>query len=337
MLIQSFASKIEVPLSKQYLSKVFLDLHDCFNKECFHEEMVIPDHFQAFVETICNSFSQKVPKLHAVPMSIPAAQLDYKKVLLGFSGGLDSVAQLLLLLEDGYEVVPFSMFNVNFYENGQGNKACQEICDKLGLNLVKSKFIRCMDKENPFFKHWQENPMKNQMILAAMADYCIENGIGNMSLGDDFDLDIKDAKPGTNTTDAHQVTEAFLDGLKHYVPSLKFLPMKKGFNKLDRIKLLLRHKLQDLYYSCLQGRFTKMRHEGNQKKFNVQVFQKNCVCSCRKCSHHNLLLHYGGVKTFPKEMLEKCWSTLGAKTSADNVLFDASIPEEKRIKNLFEY
>ena len=334
--ISQISSRIKVPIRKYWISHIFLSLHDSLNPQIFDDYVFIPENFDEFVNLVYDTYNQKRPIMDH--LTIPRRDVSKNnKVLLGFSAGLDSVAQYLLLKEAGYDVIPYSMFNVNYYENGQASICVKNICKKLNTNFIQANFIHNFKKDNSHRKFWNENPIKNQMILATMVDYCLENDIYNISLGDDFDLNLKDSVNGTNTTDAHEITEAFLSGLSH-ITNISFLPMKKGFNKLERIKLLMKYGLEDEYYSCvLPGKFNQARHNGNQEKFGIKLFGRNCGCSCRKCSHHNLMLHYSGLRTFPEKFIEDCWKKLGDKNSADYVFFNKNVKLENRIRNLFEY
>jgi hypothetical protein len=104
------------------------------------------------------------------------------------------------------------------------------------MNVKKSR-------NNDFRQAWPENPMKNQLIMAAMSDICVERGWKYISLGDDFDLDIDKAVPGVNTTDAKEVTIAFLKCVKHYVQGLEFLKIPDGNDKAKRLRKLLNYNL----------------------------------------------------------------------------------------------
>jgi len=84
-----------------------------------------------------------------------------------------------------------------------------------------------------------------------MIDYCNSKGWNKISAGDDFNLRIRDAVPGINLTDAYELTEAFIEGAKSLCINLKFLPIEKGHEKLERIKALIDAGLQDDYYSCV--------------------------------------------------------------------------------------
>lgn len=79
--------------------------------------------------------------------------------------------------------------------------------------------------------------------MAVMSDICIERGWKYISLGDDFDLDIIKAVPGVNTTDAKEVTTAFLKCVKHYVQGIEFLKIRGGNDKAKRLRKLLSYNL----------------------------------------------------------------------------------------------
>ena len=258
---------------------------------------------------------------------------DLKTVVLGFSGGLDSVYQAIDLKERGYDVILYHLKGINTYENGQASKRCPEITKKLGM-----KYVESMISKKSGMQQVPENPLKNELIMALMIDYCLENNIPYISLGDDLNLSLKDSVAGINVTDSREVTNAFINGIQRVI-DIKFLPIMTHASKLDRIKKLQEYGLEDDYYSCvLAGRFNKRLHNLNEKKYGVKLFDGNCGCSCRKCAMHNLLMHYGGVKEFPQEFVDKCWEVMWNNSySADYELFKPELSLDIRIKNLFEY
>ncbi len=257
---------------------------------------------------------------------------DLKKVVLGFSGGLDSVYQAIDLKERGYEVILYHLKGINTYENGQATKHCKEIAKKLGMPYVESVISKKRGSQTV-----PENPLKNELIMGLMIDYCLENNIHYISLGDDLNLSLKDSVSGINVTDAREVTKAFIDGIQKVI-DIQFLPIMGG-EKIDRIKKLMEYGLENDYYSCVQaGRFNKKLHNLNERKYGVKLFDGNCGCSCRKCAMHNLLLHYGGLKVFPKEFIDRCWRVMWDNGhSADYELFRPDLPEDIRLNNLFNY
>lgn len=342
MRVTSRASVVEVPgVQHQVISQAVLDLHDQLNKNPFAEVIEAPAELVPFAEIIVRQFKSNARVAAVGSLQKFSLHRDDKKVCLGFSCGLDSVAQAVYLSESGYNVACFNMKGVNTYENAQADKRAAQIIAKIpNVSLVQASIKKCSKKSCQFKQQWPENPMKNQMILAFMLDWCIENGCNKISLGDDFDLDIADAVPGINLTDAKQITLSFLEALKTACQDIEFLKIDSSkHNKLDRIKTLMSKGLQDDFYSCVApGRFNRSFHERNQTKFGVDVFNGNCGCSCRKCSMHNLLLHYGNVKKFPQDFIDACWKKMYDNAhSADYEFFKPELPLEKRIQNLFSY
>lgn len=171
-----------------------------------------------------------------------------------------------------------------------------------------------------------------------MMDICLERGWAYVSLGDDFDLKLKDAVPGVNLTDAEEVTKSFLEASGRYVEGIEFIPISKGEDKSKRLEKMFSYGLEDLYYSCVQsGRFNKSLRKKMQDKFGVALLGNNCGC-CRKCCMHNLLMHYSGMHKFPDAFVAHCWEKMHSTgCKADYEFFKPDLPLEKRIENLFGY
>ena len=321
--------------------RVFV-IYENFNKEKFDNVPIVPTQLINFVDIVYNVHKQTYNLSECVNLKKRNLSVNDNVVVLGFSGGLDSVFQALYLIHLGYKVVLFHVKGINTYENGQGTKYSKIIADKLsgvGAKYVECEIKKTNDKTNPYKQYWPENPIKNQLILSMMIDYCYCNGYNKISLGDDFDLSIKDAMVGVNLTDARELTQEFLKGLSCVVGNIDFMPIEKGYNKLQRIKELSNWNLADDYYSCvLAGRFNSSRHASNEKKYNISLLKNNCGCSCRKCAMHNLLLYYGGVIDYPDNFIDDCWKVMWKNAhSADYKIFAPDVPLEERIRNLFTY
>jgi hypothetical protein len=327
------------------------NIYKGLNKEEFDVKW-IEEHFNDFIGNIYRSFKQDPDQIgieHGIFNRMYKDDddgLDPDKAVLGFSGGLDSVYQLIKLLEAGKEVVCFHVKNINTYENGQASKQCSQVIGRLRKRFGESKIIEAnasiaknWKKDEQFRQFWPENPMKNQLIISMMMDYAWENGIKYVSLGDDFALGIEDAVPGINLTDAREVTESFLKGASSVYVGIKFLPIDDKSGKIDRIKKLDEYGLRDDYYSCVQaGRFNKSYHDRCEKKYGVKLPARSCGCYCRKCAMHCLLEHYSGYVTYPEEFISKCWERMWKNShSADYELFKPELPLDTRINNLFNY
>jgi len=323
---------------KQYnsLSEYILYLYNSFNKKEFSRIIDFIPGFGSFITLVYQGFNQKPPAYNYSLLDNKCPRIhenENNKVLLGFSGGLDSVYQYLKLKEEGYDVYLYNVKSINKYENGQADKACADIIEALS---IRDKFISV---KIPFGsnKEWAENPIKNQLILAYMIDYCVDNDIYNISLGDDEGLLLSDATPGINFTDAKEVTEVFLNSVKKSIGlDINYIPLK-FISKLERISKLKEYNLENKFYSCITaGRFNRYRHDCSEKKYNIKLLEHNCGCYCRKCAMHNLLIHYGKVQEFPKEFIDKCWKIMyNNGFSSEYKFFNPNISEEERIKNLF--
>lgn len=317
-------------------------IYENLNKEVFDNVPVIPTPLIKFVDMVYTAHKQCYNLSECVNIKKRSLCVNDNVVVLGFSGGLDSVFQALCLIHLGYSVVLFHVKGINTYENGQGTKYSKIIAEK--LSNVNTKYVECEikktnDKTNPYKQYWPENPIKNQLILAMMIDYCLCNGYNKISLGDDFNLSINDAMVGVNLTDSKELTQEFLNGLGCDVKCIDFIPIQKGYNKLQRIKELTNWNLDNYYYSCvLAGRFNASRHDANEKKYNITLLKNNCGCSCRKCAMHNLLMHYGGVVDYPDKFVDDCWKVMWKNShSVDYKFFAPDLPIEERVRNLFTY
>lgn len=327
---------LTIPSNHYLFTNMIFSLYKNFNKEHF-SDIEVEKPFLKFVKTVVTKHNQKCSiksKTIDLKVNIP----NNKKVVLGFSAGLDSCFQALRLKKKGYDVSLFFVKNLNTYENGQALKAAYIFSEKTKIPLVVANFKKNFDKDNPYRQYWAENPIKNQLILAMMCDYCVDNDISNISLGDDFSLGIDDAVVGTNVTDAKEVTKTFLKGLSKLC-NINFIPINKKYDKGYRLEFLKNKKLLDTYYSCVSpGRFNKKLHTNNILKYNVKDLPNYNCGSCRKCALHWLLLKNLKLVKKNKEFEKHCWEILyNTKYNADAFLFSPNIPKKQRIKNLFEY
>lgn len=334
--------KLALPIEEKncLLTPHICSLYDNFNKQEFDKCIQLLFGFDDFVNLVYTKHKQYLTEVkYDNTFKTINLNTDSNVVLLGFSAGLDSVFQAIKLKEAGYDVKLYFMKNVNTYENGQSYKYAKIIADKLGLELIECRIIKNNDKTSIYKQYWPENPIKNQLILSTMIDYCITHGYNKISLGDDFDLSVKDAAVGINLTDAREITTFFLNGVSVHIKNLEFIPIEKGNDKSARIRCLMKYNLIDDYYSCVQsGRFNKKYHDTIEKKYNIKLFGNNCGTYCRKCAMHNLICHYTGIITFPDDFISKCWEVMWKNAhSADYVFFSPDIPLEQRIQNLYTY
>ena len=331
-------NKLFVPTEKAEYSKHIFELYENFNKETFDSNVKCNKRFKNTIDLVYRAHEQSYSEIEHV--YLPCADITGdRKVCLGFSAGLDSMYQAFELRDEGFEVVLFHVKGINTYENGQGTKHSKAFAEKFGFEYVEGSIQKTNDKSNIYKQYWPENPIKNQLIVAMMLDWCIENDCGLISLGDDFNLSIDDAVVGINLTDARELTHAFLLDISCFVKPFAFVSIEKGIDKSKRLSLLKERGAIDSYYSCvLPGRFNQSRHFFNQEKYGVNLPANNCGCSCRKCAMHNLIMYYEKMVDYPSEFIDACWRVMwDNKHSADYKFFAPDLPLEDRINNLYTY
>ena len=335
-IITNGSGRIEIP-SSSFFTKLFFPIYENFNQEYFDVTFKIPKCFKKIVRLVYKFHKQKC-NLECAKCRKVEINSKSNKVVLGFSGGLDSCYQAFYLRKLGYKVILYYVKNINFYENGQAYKAALEFANKYNFKLVEASFVRNSNKDNPKRQFWNENPVKNQLILSMMCDFCLDNKIHYISLGDDFGLSIENATLGVNLTDAKQITKSFLRGInKISNDSFEFLKANRKIDKGKRLKLFVKNGCLDVYYSCLSpGRFNKTWRNNNINKFKVDLPKNNCG-SCKKCVMHWLMLRYLNLTKPNKDFEKHCWEILSSKkNNAYTHIFNGNSTEEN-IKRLFEY
>lgn len=119
------------------------------------------------------------------------------------------------------------------------------------MELVQAKISKSWSKKNPWRQSWPENPLKNQLIYAAILDVCRERGWKLYSAGDDLNLGIADAVPGVNLTDGRELTLVFAGAMRELAPGSQFVPVAPGHGKLERLEKIHELGFRDVYYSCV--------------------------------------------------------------------------------------
>lgn len=321
--------------TKDEFTQLGQDLYNITNQKLFNRYIDAPIGFDDWIQLIAKKFNQEVYIRHDV--SLPKVRLNGPKdtVLLACSGGLDSTYQIFQLKEMGYHhVICYHIKNINAYENGQSWKTLEALCDKINVDLIEGELHR--SNGDIYDKCWAENPIKNQVILMCMIDYCRKNNICNICMDGSWEFSIDEITAGIDVADAPENYDEFLKAMGYYVENLNFIKTPH-LPKIEKIKYLDNIGLMDYVYSCLgPGRMNETRHKKNEEKYGIHLFKHNCGCNCRKCAHHNLLMYYSNYKKYPQEFIDKCWYIMTNNGyNSRNMLFDENLPLEERIKNLY--
>lgn len=310
-----------------------LQLYTIFNPEKFNNKVYVSPLYYPTVGNIYRAHKQTC-ELHELQRHYPHLTINNKKVLIAFSGGLDSMYQVLTLKEQGYEIYLYHVANINYYTNGKERKICEQFAQKFNLPLIVSEFKQNTKKDNVNRKYWKENSFKNTLIYSLMLDYCLQNNICYLSSGDDLRLSLDDAVVGTNIADARQITIPFAINVSNFF-GLKWLWVDNNIDKAQRLHKLQINGCMDDFYSCVNpGRFNQSNHNRIEQKFNVKLEQWNCGV-CRKCAFHSLLRHYYLGEEYNKEFIDFCWEKICI--GADFEFFNPKLTLQQRKYNLIHY
>lgn len=324
MEIISNAGKLSSDFNISRFSKYALDIYSSINHEIFDTDIKAPFYWKDCVEIIVNKYGQN-SKVSRFNESIDYIDLDDNRVVIAFSGGLDSCYQALKLREEGYDVILLHICNLNKYTNGQEKKVVLNFAKRFNFSLELVNF-----KATPKDKYWPENSFKTALCYAVCMDYCIENGIKNISSGDDLRLSIDDTVIDLNLGDCYQITEAVFKDLP-----FNFIPIEVQ-DKISRLTFLDKYDARDYYYSCVAaGRLNQYLHNKYEEKYNIKLDKYSCGCGCRKDAMHCLQLHYFNGVDYPQEFIDRCWKIMAK--GADEPFFGKDIELEKRIQNLVDY
>ena len=335
--LESESMIVDLPSKERAFSDAVSLLFDNFTNEHFSNSLEIPYGFEDFVTTVYKFHNQKIDKMSFYELRDEVTLENSNKVLIGFSGGLDSCYLACRLKSKGYEVVLFHVDNLNSYAQPNEDNYAREFAKHGGFEYIEVNF---KPRKHNFFN---ENPIKNQLVLAFMLDYVIENNINNIGLGCDWTQTLDDSTVGLDATDSKEFNETFWKAVERVVHNVNLIFCEDEVKKVDRIAFLLENytELFQYVYSCvLPYRFTKSSHERNESKYGVPLLKGRCG-SCVKCCREFLyLVHLGWYNERDEEtnkFCEHCWDILAnSKYAVLPEKYKLSLPLEVRWKNLLE-
>lgn len=310
-----------------------LYMYHLFCEQSFPQEIRILDGFQNLINTLYEAHHQDKPKIITHEMPSLIASQDKSKILIGFSGGLDTAYDAFYFNDLGYDVTLMHIKNLNKAYPLEDIFA-QKFAQHNGFNY-KEYVAKHYQKE--FFI---DNPLKNQLVLSVMVDYGLHNNINIYNMGSGSFTSIKDSRIGMTITDSIEVNQLFWNGVNKYIENVCIHPIPTDTRKIDKLKYFLEHHpnvLNDIYSCISPHRFNASLRERNEKKYNVKLLNGRCG-SCFKCCMEAILLAELNYYDKNSEFINHCWDILAkSKNSHRKDLFDKKKPLQERYNNIINY
>ncbi len=237
-----------------------------------------------------------------------------KKALVAFSGGKDSVATAIALRKE-YDVKLYHLSGINHGYSHERNY-CDELASMLGLPLVVRNVHIKVEKGCPF----KENPVKNQLIQAAMLEYGLRNGITTYAFGSGGGdpEDLSKINPLYCMSDFaglfRQATAFFQKYVSAYTCLHPFTMETEAYWTIfqECPEILRRQK----HTSCIMPVYRKpMLHAANIRA-GVALEKSRCG-TCNKCAYEYLHMVLFGLTDYKKEYAAKCVKSICDRVKTD--------------------
>lgn len=245
------------------------------------------------------------------PQELPTIEFhlstETNPIVVGFSGGKDSVATAIRCKREGRSPHLFHVRGINTsYPNEYD--CVQDAAEMLGfpLTVAEVKVIGGSD--------YKENPTKDQLILAMMVDFGVLHGIRDFTLGVEITNRLKTSNIDYNWSDAMEMFTGIGPWFATSIPGYAFHWFIK--NHTDSLKTILSESIDLLEstISCLLPyRYQASRKRQNEEKYGVKLLKNRCG-SCWKCCVEYLNLIAFDVVGKPNvEFARHCYGTFVLK------------------------
>lgn len=285
------------PLYKGPLSDYMLYLYTEMSVKPFPSEIKIPNEaWKEYLDSMYELNGLTPPNYIIDETLVPPLtydKIDENKVMIALSGGKDSVAVMLRLLDEGRDVTAYFMQNANISYLFEEGKA-ERIAEKYNVPLIKDKLHR--SGKTDYF----ENQLKNQLMLARMLEYGLQHNCAILHLGEYWDsIGDSETNPDYNMTDNIDMTNRFEHAIQSHVPEFKFDYMFE--NEAYGMSYIITHhpEVIPLIQSCIMpSRYVKQQLKFSEKYHlhaDVEhpdqegIMEGRCM-NCYKCTMEYMYL-----------------------------------------------
>lgn len=233
------------------------------------------------------------------PLKLP--RYNKKNIILLFSGGRDSVAEILILQKAGFNVHLYHMKRINQSFPNE-HEHVKQIAEYLGLPYY-------IDDNIGFSGHhdWMEHPMKNMIIANGAIKWGIEQGIGvKLATGNFLNETLHHGVFNLCASDTVEMWDAYAQLVREAIPSFETVRADLT-TVLDTLEILAERKdLLEMACSCLfPYRWRGQLIRQNEKRFGIKFMPNRC-CSCAKCAIEYVFYAERGLLEFNEDLFGHC-------------------------------
>lgn len=210
------------------------------------------------------------------PLNIP--KYDFNNIIVAFSGGKDSVAEALILKEQGYNVYLYHVRGLKTSTYPDEWKNAVKIAEYLGLPIVVEDLQ--LKGKLPFSEH----PMKNMIIANQCLQWGIKNGIGcKIAFGNYMTSGLENTAFYYAGDDCMDMWEEYEKIIGKIIPNF-CITFDLMYKEDTLAEIGKDRKLLELCKSCLGAyRFRAHNHKHTEEKFGVKLLPERCGV-CWKCA-----------------------------------------------------
>lgn len=307
------------------LSNIFLQKYFYFDDLSNYTQIEYDNLFTNLYDLIIKRLNISLPKKEYTSNVKLNNLCNDKKIIVGYSGGLDSTYQALRFKELGYDVTLLNIRGLNKMYPHEFT-TITNFCNKYNFKCYYVDFPKFSSRKRP------ESIIRNMLILSYMIDLGQELGINEFAMGnfDNSQIDLCDEL--YCLSDSKEMYDAFIKDVLKIFPNFKYYSMNK--TKYELYKYFVDNNAECLNYieSCVGPyRFRTNLHNTNSKKYGFNLLP-NRDGSCNKCSMEYLCLSDLGYYPKNDDYIKKAIKTIANSRQFDSLFY--SINEKDSVERV---
>ena len=296
-------------------------LYEQFSVKPLPDTIMIPnDTWRPFIKTLYKGNKQDEPTYIINKDLIPEVYGDTKsdedQAILAFSGGKDSTANLLYMLDEGKKVTCVFTKGVNRSATQEAEHA-EYIANMYNTPIIFDQIA--IGGKTDYF----ENPVKNIFIISRLLEYGIKNGCTVVSIGETHNLVSDEMDIMYNYSDSVDFIKQFETAIQTHVPTFKvdwiFKEESTDFSYVihnhPEVIPHLHSCLMPTRYKKMQLKYTEKYHlHADITRPNEEGIMQDRCMNCWKCMAEWVYLVCWNKLPYNKQyMIEKVIPTITKK------------------------